>query len=314
MERLMRKGRLCLLTLVVTAFPLVLSASLPVSAGSPAPSAQVPAPGYPEGRYADIPGARLFYFDTGGSGVPVVFMHAATGSSQVWEYQIPVFTAAGYRVIGYDRRGWGRTEIVPETGAQPGTGADDLLALMDFLGIDRFHLVGTAAGAITSLDFALSFPERLISLTAANTTFGVRDPEYLALGARLRPQPQFNELPPDFRELSFSYRAANPEGTERWLALESISRPPGPLAPAQATRNMLTFNLLETITLPTLLITGDADLYTPPSVFRMFTERMPLAEALIVDEAGHSAYWEQPELFNATVLSFIRRAEAEDEE
>src|SRR5437763_1963840 len=70
--------------------------------------------------YADVPGARIFYRDAGGSGVPVVFLHAATGSSRVWQYQIPVFTAAKYRFIAYDRRGWGRTTVDP-AGPQPGT-------------------------------------------------------------------------------------------------------------------------------------------------------------------------------------------------
>ena len=76
----------------------------------------VPTPRYPEGAYADVPGARLYYIDTGGHGVPVVFMHAATGSSQSWVYQIPAFTAAGYRLIAFDRRGRGRTESIPESG------------------------------------------------------------------------------------------------------------------------------------------------------------------------------------------------------
>ena len=55
--------------------------------------------------YAALPGVRIWYVDTGGSGVPVVFMHAATGSSRVWEHQVPAFAAAGYRFIAYDRRG-----------------------------------------------------------------------------------------------------------------------------------------------------------------------------------------------------------------
>src|ERR1700733_12489730 len=96
-------------------------------------------------EYAEVPGARIFYTDTGGSGVPVVFLHAATGSSRVWEYQIPPFTKAGYRVIAFDRRGWGRTVVDP-AGPQPGTGADDLRALLDHLGIDRAHLVSKAGG------------------------------------------------------------------------------------------------------------------------------------------------------------------------
>ena len=269
-----------------------------------------PAPRYPSGAYADVLGARLYYIDTGGSGVPVVFMHAATGSSQSWEYQIPAFTAAGYRLVAFDRRGRGRTEIVPESGPQPGTGADDLRALLDVLGLDRIHLVGTAAGAFATLDFAVSWPERLRSLVAANSIYGMQDPEFLALSAGLRPQPQFNTLPPDFRELGPAYRALHPEGVQRWLAIEHSGQPLVPL-PAQGTRNRLTFALMETITLPTLLITGGADLYAPPPVQQLLAERIKHAERLIIPEAGHSAYWEQPDIFNHTVLAFIQRVDCQ---
>jgi pimeloyl-ACP methyl ester carboxylesterase len=270
-------------------------------------SARAQSPIAPAAReaFAALPGVRLWYADTGGGGVPVVLMHAATGSSRTWEHQIPAFTAAGYRVIAYDRRGWGRSAIDP-AGPQPGTAADDLLALMDHLAVGRFHLVGTAAGAFASLDFALSFPQRLRSLIVANSIGGVQDADFLELGQRIRP-PAFNALPPEVREVGPSYRAANPEGTHRWVELEQLSRPAGPAAPAQSMRNRITFALLETITLPTLLITGGADLYAPPPVMRLFAARITHAETVVVPEAGHSTYWEQPEVFNRAVLDFIRK-------
>ena len=254
--------------------------------------------------YAELPGVRLWYRDTGGVGTPVVLLHAATGSSRVWEYQIPALTRAGYRIIAYDRRGWGRTVVDP-AGTQPGTAADDLRALMSHLQIERFHLVGTAAGGFVALDYALSFPQQLRSLVLANTIGGVQDEEYLALGRRIRPSPQFEALPPDFRELGPSYRAANAEGTRRWLELERVSRPEGPPAPAQPMRNLVTFAQLETITVPTLLLTGDADLYAPPPVVQLFKARIKNAQSVIVPEAGHSAYWEQPELFNRELMAFF---------
>ena len=264
--------------------------------------------------YATVPGARIFYRDTGGNGAPLILLHAATGSSRVWEYQIPVFAAAGYRVIAFDRRGWGRTAInsaesqpasSQPASSQPGTAADDLLALLDQLGLDRVHLAGTAAGAFVALDFALSYPQRVRSLVIANSIGGVQDADYLELGRRIRPQPQFDALPPEFRELGPSYRAGNAAGTQRWVELEKMSRPPGPPTPPQPLRNRMTFALLETITAPTLLLTGDADLYAPPPVLQLFAARIKGSEVSIVPEAGHSAYWEQPELFNRAVLNFL---------
>ena len=255
--------------------------------------------------HASLPGVRLWYTDSGGGGTPVVFVHQATGSSRVWENQVPVFIKNGYRVITYDRRGFGRS-TVDSSGPQPGTGADDLMALLNHLGIDRVHLVGTAAGGIVSFDFAVSFPQRLRSLVVANSIGGVQDEDYLAMSRRLRP-PQFAALPPDVRELSPSYRAANAAGTARWLELEKVSRPEGTTPPVQTFRNRLTFSLLESIAVPTLLMTGDADLYSPPPVMRLFAARIRNSESVIVPEVGHSLYWEQPDLFNQKVLEFIRR-------
>jgi pimeloyl-ACP methyl ester carboxylesterase len=126
------------------------------------------------------------------------------------------------------------------------------------------------------------------------------------MGRRLRP-PSFGALPPDLRELGPSYRAANPEGTARWLELEHQSYPVAPLAAAQPGRNRITFAMLETLRVPTLLVTGDADMYTPPAVLRMFSARIRGAESMVIPETGHSAYWEQPELFNRAVLAFLAR-------
>ena len=255
--------------------------------------------------YLSLPGAKLFYRDSGGNGVPVVLLHAATGSSQVWEYQIPPMTAAGFRVIAFDRRGWGRTEI-EDTGPQVRTAAGDLLALVNSLGIDRMHLVGTAAGGFVAFDFALAFPDRVRSLVVANSLGGVEDSEFVELGKKMRPQ-QFDALPADVRELGPEYRASQPDGLKRWLDLEKMSRPLGPPVPAQPLRNHITFALLESLMAPTLLITGGADLYAPPAVLRMFAAHIKGAETLVVPQAGHSTYWEQPDVFNRAVLEFMKK-------
>ena len=239
----------------------------------------------------EFPGRGIRYEDSGaelsGQGLPVVFLHAGSGSTRMWEHQVPAFTAIGYRFIAYDRPG-------------DGVAVDDLEALAEYIGLERFHLVGTAAGGIVAVDYALTHPQRVRSLVVANSIVGVQDEDYLEMSQRLRPSPQFNALPAEVRELGPSYRAANPEGTRRWSELASHVR-------TQPTRNRITFAALETIKVPTLLLTGDADLYTPPSVLRLFAARFPNCESVVVPECGHSAFWEQPEIFNRTVLDFIQR-------
>jgi pimeloyl-ACP methyl ester carboxylesterase len=205
----------------------------------------------------------------------------------MWEHQVPAFTAQGYRFIAYDRRA-------------DGVGADDLEALAQHLALERFHLVGTAAGGIVAVDYALSFPQRLKSLVVANSIVGVQDEEYLEMTRRLRPSPQFEALPAEVRELGPAYRATNPEGTRRWRELAQHIK-------LQPTRNRITWAALETIKVPTLLLTGDADLYTPPPVLRQFATRFPNCQSLVVAECGHSAFWEQPETFNQAVLDFISK-------
>ena len=252
---------------------------------------------------AALPDRDLWYDDSGGSGTPIVFLHPGSGSSLAWEYQAPAVRAAGYRFIAFDRAGSGRTTLHPN--AEPGYAADDLEALRRQLGFDRFHLVGTAAGGFVAFDYALTYREHLHSLVVANSIGGVQDESYLALGRRLRPSPEFERMPVDFRELGPSYRAANAEGAARWLAISRQSQPAAPLAAPQRFRQRVTFALLETIRVPTLLMTGDADLYCPPSVLRLFAERIRGVDTAIVPETGHSAYWEQPDLFNRVVLAFI---------
>lgn len=263
------------------------------------PPQQAPA----EKGVAALPsGARLFYWDTGGSGPAVVFSHPATGSALMWPYQQPVFAAAGYRVIGYSRRS--HHGSAPLEKGNAGSASVDLHELVEFLGVKKFHAVASAAGGAVIVDYALSHPDRLYSLTLSSSVGGVRDADYLALSESLRPK-GFDEMPADFREVGPSYRAANPQGVKEWLALEHKALTGNRVG--QTPVNNITWKALETMRAPTLLMTGDADLWLPPSVLRLFATRIPNNEIVIVPEAGHALYWETPEIFNEAVLGFLGR-------
>src|SRR5437016_1227557 len=125
--------------------------------------------------YAELPGVRLWYLDSGGDGTPIVLLHANTGNTDSWAPNIPGFTAAGYRVIAFDRRGWGRSQAEPKTGEQPGTVAGDLDALVDYLGLERFYLVGIAGGGFSAYDYALWRPERIRAMVVAASGGAIQD-------------------------------------------------------------------------------------------------------------------------------------------
>ena len=254
--------------------------------------------------YADLPGVRLWYTDSGSRGVPVILLHANTGNADGWQHNIPAFVEGRYRVITFDRRGWGRSTANRDTGTQPGTIAEDLHALADHLQLERFHLVGVAGGGYAAYDYVLWHPERLRSVVIAASGGGIVDEELGKLRQKTR-LPGFESWPAEFREVSMGYMATNPDGLQRWLEIHHHSQQQG--APVQPQRATITYESLATIRVPTLLMPGDQDLLTPPWVMRRQLAHIPGARFVVLPEAAHSINWEQPEAFNRNVLEFIDR-------
>ena len=284
--------------LVATGGGSALAASGPVWAPVPIPP-QAPA----HEDIAELPGTRLWYWDTGGPGRPVILLHAGTQSAAGWPYQQPVLAMAGYRVIAYSRRGYYKSD--PGNPADPGIASDDLHHLINHLKLDKVDLVATAQGGFFALDYVLSYPDKVRSLAIVASLMGITDPDYVEVNARLRPK-FFATLPHDFQELSPSYRAGNPAGLAAWQELDHAAVPGTRITPK--TRHVLTWAKLESIKHPTLLLTGESDLYVPPSLLRMQAQHMPHADVVTIAEAGHSPYWEQPTIFNEILLAFLARA------
>ncbi len=251
---------------------------------------------------AQLTDTRLWFWDTGGAGEPIVLLHPASGSGLIWGYQQPAFAKAGYRVISYSRRGYYGS--APVDRAKPGIASEDLHELVEFLGLGKFHIVASAAGGSVASDYAFSHPDRLLSLTVSSNQFGVADGEIFAAGARIRPA-IWDEIPVEIREVGPSYRARNPEGFKQWIELERKSGLKD--AFRQPLKNRIPEAMLANLNVPTLVICGAADLATPPSIARMIAARIPHAELVVAPEAGHSVYWEEPELFNRAVLTFIAK-------
>ncbi len=257
-----------------------------------------------EPRLADLPGVRLRYRDSGGDGPPLMLLHANTGTSASWAAQFDAFPAAGYRVVAFDRRGWGGSIADPATGPQPGSVAGDLDALVDRLRLPRFHLLGIAGGGFAALDYAAWRQDRLRSLVVAASTGAFSEPEMQQLTQNIA-FPGFAQLPETFREIGPSFRALHPDRVAAWSHAQETARQPG--APAQPLRTLNTFAKVAGIRLPVLAITAGADLLAPPTLMARWIRHLPAAEVFAIADAGHSVAMEQPEPFNGAVLAFLRR-------
>ena len=257
------------------------------------------------GAHAELPGVKLWFSDSGGRGAPIVLLHPNTGTIAIWEPQIVAFAQAGYRVIAFDRRGWGKSVPDPASGPQPGSIAGDLDALADHLKLGPFHLLGVAGGGFVALDYAAWRPERLRSLIVGGSTGGLADREIADFIARIA-IPDIRKQSAHYRELGPSYRGSNPEGTKRWIEIDEHSRQSGiEFQPPLRTPNTLA--KIAASPTATLIIAADADLLAPPALMRIWAAHMKNHEWAAIGDAGHAMAWERPGAFNDLVLDFLRR-------
>lgn len=256
------------------------------------------------GRYADLPGVRLWMIDSGGTGEAVILLHPRTGNSAYWQYTVPALAAAGYRAIAIDHPGWGRSIVADAD--NPAPVADTIDALLDHLGLDAAHVVGTAMGGYVAMDYAAWQPGRTRSLVVAASGLGFQnDPEYAAFRERAR-IPAMDEQPSYMREMSPTYRGMNPAGVARWQQIYDNAQQQGTLRPPLKAPN--TPQKLASLRAPVLVIAGGADLVTPSGAMRLWSRHITAPKQFVVmPEAGHVLVWEQPDEFNRLLIDFLRQ-------
>ncbi|MDX1500500.1 MAG: alpha/beta hydrolase [Woeseiaceae bacterium] len=254
------------------------------------------------GRYVELPDVRLWIVDSGGAGEGVILLHPRTGNADYWQYTVPALAAAGFRALAIDSPGWGRSIV--RDGAEPEPVAKTIDALLDELGLQSVHVVGTAMGGYVALDFAATYPGRTRTLVIAASGLGLEgDPEYT--GFRQRADiPAMREQPSYLREISATYRGTNPEGVARWMAIYENSEQEGAVRPPLASPN--TPAKLASLEMPVLVIAGGADLVTPSHGVRLWSRHIRAPkEFIVLPEAGHVLVWEQPDVFNELLLDFL---------
>lgn len=263
--------------------------------------------------FADVNGARLYY-ETAGAGRPVVFVHAGLADSGMWDGQFAAF-AACCRAIRYDMRGFGRS--VPVKGKY--SHAEDLAALLKFLGVSQASLVGCSQGGSVILDFALAYPAAAAALVLVSTS-------PVGLELDMPASTQFADLQAAlltndwtaFLELSaqiwFDGAGRTPDQVDQearkhlvgmYLRRLQLTRAdPGKEKPVP---DPPAADRLDELNLPTLIVTGDRDLAFVHAAAAYMADHIAGAQAVVLPNAAHLLTMEHPAEFNQIVLDFLSR-------
>lgn len=264
----------------------------------------------PQTGFAALNGTE-FYYETAGSGHPLVLVHAGICDSRMWDDQFARF-AHHYQVVRYDLRGYGQTPAV----AGPFAHHDDLYALLQSLGIGRIHLLGCSMGGSVCLDFALAYPTLVETLILSGSS---------PSGYRThRPLPaQLPAVDAALRRGDFAQAAE----LEVQIWVDGIGRTPDQLSPVlrARVRAMDTIALqnevldlgepqpldppavqrLHALQVPTLLLAGDLDQPRVLDAFALMAAHLAQVQAVVMPGTAHLPNMEQPERFNELVLNFL---------
>jgi 3-oxoadipate enol-lactonase len=275
-------------------------------APGPDPPTNLPA----DAGFVAAPGGPLF-FEARGAGPAVILLHGANLDRRLWDPQFEFLAGddSSPRVVRYDIRPFGRSP--PATA--PYSDTEELLLLLDHLGIETATLVGLSLGGAIAIDFALTHPSRVGGLvlvgpglsgygfsggeersarfraaldaggTDALVEEWLRDP-YMA-PAMAQP------------ELAPTLRALARDNGRSWLP-ESRRHGPAAMDPPAIHR-------LGEIQVPTLIVTGERDVPDIQDIADLLERGVPGATRVRIPGVGHLPNLEAPEAFNRALLSFL---------
>ncbi len=241
--------------------------------------------------FLTLHGHRLF-IQTEGKGFPVVLLHHGLGSSAAWRRQIPPLVGAGYRVIAYDRWGYGRSEErerlhVPDFAPD----VDDLQALLDHFGIEKAALVGHSDGGTIALYCAAQCKRRVAALITLAAHVYVEPKMHVGMEALLREYEQSEK----FR--AALNRVHNGRGAQVFRMWYEGWHNPAVLSWDARPK-------LREIAAPALVVQGTDDEYATPKHAADIAAAIPNAELLLLQGEKHMALNEQ---FTSKTVNFLQK-------
>jgi pimeloyl-ACP methyl ester carboxylesterase len=266
-------------------------------------------------------GVKL-HVEEAGEGTPILFIHEFGGNHQSWEPQLRYFSRR-HRCISYAARGYPPSDVPDSVEAySQAIAADDAVAVLDALKIEKAHIVGLSMGGFSTVHFGLRTPERALSLTVAGAGYGCeKEFEDYFRGVSLEVADNFEKQ--GAKEFSKVYALGasrvqfqnkDPRGWQEFadrLATHSDRGAANTMRGVQARRPSF-YDLedgLKKMMVPTLVVVGDEDDHClQPGIFLKKT--IPACGLSVFPKTGHTLNLEEPAAFNALLAEFIAQVEA----
>lgn len=254
-------------------------------------------------------GARLPYTDVG-SGIPLVLVHGHPFDRSMWQPQLDYFGDRGFRVIAPDLRGYGEATVAGRPIAF-GEFAHDIAALLQALELERAVLGGLSMGGQIVLEFHRLYRERVLAMILADTSAPAETPEGKEARRRLAERVLAEGMRPYAEEvLPMMVAPANvdalPHVANHVLTMMLATDPTGAAAALRARAERPDYvTMLTEVEVPTLVVVGSEDEFTPLAAARLIADSVTGAELVVVDGAGHLPNLERPDAFNRAVEEFL---------
>jgi len=260
--------------------------------------------------FAAVNGQTIHYQDSApeaGDDTPLIILsHGFAMDHEMWAHQVGPLSAAGWRVVAHDERGWGQT--IHDGPFDYWDLASDVLGLMDHLGIDHAVLGGMSQGGFLSLRAALTAPQRVRALVRVDSEAGIYTDEEAAGFQALFEAAMAMGMVGDMGDALQMFLFGADFADVRYWRGKWASRPLVQWLDAKEClfgRDDITDRLGE-ITCPAITFHGDADMGIPIDDGRALADGLGgPSEFVVVPGAGHSANLEKPDLVNPPLLAFL---------
>jgi 3-oxoadipate enol-lactonase len=255
---------------------------------------------------AENDGVKIYWEETG-QGQPILLVMGLGWTSYMW-HRTRDLLAAKYRVITFDNRGVGRSDVPPGPYALA-TMAADAAAALDAAGVTSAHLYGISMGGMIAQEFTLRYPVRVKSLVLGCTAAGgpaalQPAPEVIQVLMRrgMTPEEAIEAIDPFIYDPGTS-REAREE--DRRLRLKWYPTAEGYISQLQGIMAWEAYSRLPQIAVPTLVIHGASDQLIPPGNGKLVADQIPNAKLVMIPHASHIFSTDQPKITDQALLSFL---------